>query len=147
MNPKGDAIPQLDLLRIAAAAVVCLHVSAGVVLNPLDTLPQWWAGNIGDAASRWSVPLFVMVSGALLLNDNRSFTPMQFYTRRAARLLIPTIFWSALYLAYRRFNSHTGLAEFLEDTAKGDPYFHMWFLYMIAGLYAVTPLLRIGDTF
>ena len=92
MNPKGDAIPQSDLLRIAAAAVVCLHASAGVVLNPLDTLPQWWAGNIGDAASRWSVPLFVMVSGALLLNDNRSFTPMQFYTRRAARLLIPTIF-------------------------------------------------------
>jgi surface polysaccharide O-acyltransferase-like enzyme len=142
--PKATAdIVQLDLLRIAAAfAVVLLHVSAGVVLNPDDTPLQWWGGNIGDAASRWCIAVFVMISGALLLAESRPLTPREFYTRRAARLLAPLIFWTVLYLAYRRFNDHTGLGELVRDTLKGAPYSHLWFLYMILGLYAVTPLLK-----
>jgi len=65
---------QLELLRIgAAAAVVLLHVAAGVVLHPDDTLAQWWAGNIAEVVSRWGVPMFVMISGALLLGDRRPF--------------------------------------------------------------------------
>lgn len=145
MNPKDEEIVQLDILRIAAAlAVVWLHISAGVVLNPDDTPAQWWAGNIADAVSRWCISFFVMISGALLLSDSRrAYTADEFYTRRATRLLPPLIFWTLLYLGYRYFHNHTGRAELLKDTLKGNPYYHLWFLYMIAGLYAVTPVLNI----
>jgi len=136
-------IVQLDILRIAAtAAVVWLHVSALVVLNTDSTPPQWWAGNIADAASRWCLPIFVMLSGALLLNDPRSFTATEFYARRASRLLLPLAFWTSVYLGYRYFHDHIGGADLFRDTLRGYPYYHLWFLYMIVGLYAVTPLLK-----
>src|SRR5216117_2766854 len=53
----------------AALAVVILHVSAGVVRGVSDvTSAAWWIGNIVDSAMRWCVPVFVMISGALLLD-------------------------------------------------------------------------------
>ena len=134
---------QFDILRIAAAfAVVCVHVSADVAVNPNDTLLQWWMGNIGEVIGRWAVPVFVMVSGALLLGERKSFTPKEFYVRRAGRILVPLIFWTIVYLIFRRLRSHTGGTALLTDTIKGVPYGHLWFLYMLMGLYAVTPLLR-----
>ena len=142
--PQADAIIQFDILRIAAAAaVICLHVAAGVVLNPGDTLPEWWAGAIADAASRWAVPVFVMISGALLLGDRRRATAAEFYSRRAARLVPPLIFWSVVYLLYRRLDNHTDPAQLFGDIVKGSPSYHLWFLYMLVGLYAITPFLKI----
>jgi surface polysaccharide O-acyltransferase-like enzyme len=140
---KTEAIVQFDILRVAAAfAVVWHHVCADVVLNPNDTWPQWWAGNIGDVASLWCIPVFVMLSGALLLDDRRPYTARQFYTRRTSRLLVPLIFWTALYLTYSRARGYAGLGGLVKNTVKGVSYFHLWFLYMILGLYAVTPLLK-----
>jgi hypothetical protein len=48
---------------------------------------------------------------------SRTYHP--FYVRRAARLLVPFIFWTALYLAYRRIHNHTGCATLSIDTLKG----------------------------
>jgi surface polysaccharide O-acyltransferase-like enzyme len=105
-------------------------------------LPEWWAGNVADAASRWAVPVFVMISGALLLTDRRPYTPAEFYTRRAARLLAPLLFWTLVYLAFRHFHDHTGGSKLLADTIYGHPYWHLWFLYMLIVLYAVAPMLK-----
>jgi surface polysaccharide O-acyltransferase-like enzyme len=141
---NNEGIVQLDILRIAAIfAVVWLHVCADVVMKADASVLEWWAGNIADAASRWCVLMFVMLSGALLLRDGPGeLSPREFYVRRAAKLLPPLIFWTAFYLGYRRLRDHTGWMQLLLDTVKGEPYFHLWFLYMIIGLYAVMPLLR-----
>jgi surface polysaccharide O-acyltransferase-like enzyme len=87
--------------------------------------------------------MFVMISGALLLDERAPFTPAQFYIRRAARVIVPLVFWTAVYLIYRRIHNHTGRATLLLDTLQGEPFYHLWFLYLIVGLYAATPLLRI----
>jgi surface polysaccharide O-acyltransferase-like enzyme len=140
---KTEAIVQFDILRIAAViAVVWQHVSVSLVLDRNSTLPQWWAGNIADAPSHWCIPVFAMLSGALLFNDRRPYTARQFYARRATRVLVPLIFWTVFYLAVRRFRDHVGLRDLVKDTVGGVPYFHLWFLYMIPGLYAVAPLLK-----
>jgi surface polysaccharide O-acyltransferase-like enzyme len=144
MNRTGEGIVQFDVLRIAATmAVVCIHVSASVVLNPSSTALQWWAGNIWDAASSSCFPIFVVLSGGLLLSDARPSTPGKFYARRAVRILEPLIFWTGLYLVYRHVHDHIDQGDLLKDTLKGYPYYHLWFLYMIVGLYAVTPALKI----
>ena len=63
----------LDLLRvIAIAAVVMIHVSADYVIYPCNTM-DFTIGNIFDSISRLGVPLFLMVSGALILDENREF--------------------------------------------------------------------------
>lgn len=138
---------QLDILRIAAAfTVIWLHTSAAVVLKPNPGYGDfvWWIGNIADSASRWTVPFFVMISGALLLGNTDTKTgAMDFYTRRTAKLFIPIVFWSCIYMLYRVYHDNAKLVWVLKDFAKGAPFYHLWFLFMLLGLYAVTPLLRV----
>lgn len=139
-----------DVLRVVAAgAVVWLHTSAAVVTrNPGVQSPAWWTGNIADAMSRWGVPVFVMVSGALLLSAKPDAAPIQFYRRRAERLFVPLVFWSAFYLCLQRYaNDRFGWSEAVDELIHGTPYMHLWYLYMLVGLYAVTPFLqRIAQT-
>lgn len=79
---------RFDVLRVIGAfSVVWLHVSAVVVRNDPDLRSMtWWVGNVADALSRWCVPVFVMLSGAMLL-DGKIRQLQEFYTRCFMRLL------------------------------------------------------------
>ncbi len=134
---------------LAALAVVALHVAASAVTDQeLLGTNEWWIANIVDAATRWCVPVFVMLSGALLLTpDSSNGSWMQFYQRRFLRLMAPLAFWSLFYLAYELYSMHTRgevlkWGYLLKQTSIGSPYFHLWYLFMLPGLYVLTPLLR-----
>ena len=104
------------------------------------------AGNVVDAFSRWCVPVFVMISGALLLAPGKTEGAGTFYRKRAARVLVPLLFWSAFYLLWVFIKGSLkgnppGAAALLHRIAIGEPYYHLWFLYMLVPLYLVTPLL------
>ena len=145
----------LDAARFfSICAVVLLHV-AGVVLNrdPIGSL-NWWAANVYESASRWCVPVFVMISGALLLDPSKKESVSEFYKKRLSKILIPTLFWSCFFLLYGlQFGLAPGNPEFgkvplttgkfLQKLLMGEPHYHMWFLYMIVGLYFFTPVFRI----
>jgi surface polysaccharide O-acyltransferase-like enzyme len=124
--------------------VIWLHVSASVV----HTIPNiyfisWWVANFADAFSRWCVPVFVMVSGALLLSSPSKLTPIQFYRRRAARLLPPIIVWTLVFILFRKYTeANFNSIVALESIVSGRPYIHLWYLYMVVGLYIITPFLR-----
>ena len=128
-----------DSIRVLSIfAVVVLHVAAAVVVYA----PQgadWWAGNVYDSLVRWCVPVFVMLSGSLLLGKNESAAV--FYRKRVARLAIPLMFWSLVYLAWSYQGE--GWLWAVKKVLAGTPYFHLWFLYMIVGLYLLTPFLRL----
>lgn len=85
---------------IAAFAVVILHVSACVFPPDLQLgTANWWWANGYDAATRWAVPVFVMISGGLLLVPGKKESLALFYKKRLSRILVPLIFWSILYLS------------------------------------------------
>ena len=136
----------LDVARVAAIlAVVLLHTAASVVsLAPLGSA-AWWAGNGYDALVRWCVPVFVMVSGALLLDVRKAESLATFYRKRAARIALPLLFWSAVYILwnYRHAWDQLGPAAVLQSVARGWPHYHLWFLYMLLCLYLFTPFLRV----
>lgn len=137
----------LDNSRILSIfSVVFLHVAAGVVTGTEIGSGNWWVGNIYDSAVRWCVPVFVMISGALLLGNDKNENLKTFYQKRATRLLIPIIFWSAIYLSWNALKLVVGEKEvsllvLTMMLASGKPHYHMWFLYMIAFLYVFTPFL------
>ncbi|MEI7188944.1 acyltransferase [Dickeya dianthicola] len=127
-------------------AVIVLHVSAyTVALAELGTFP-WWAGNLYDSLVRWCVPVFIMISGALLLSPEKVDSLSDFYKKRMMKIVIPLLFWSLLFIfigvVKSRFNGE-GVGNILKNIINGRPYYHMWFLYMIIGLYVFTPLIRI----
>lgn len=136
---------RLDMFRVIAAFfVIWLHISAVVVTTSSGTHNSiWWVGNLADSLSRWCVPIFVMVSGALLLSRFSVTETALFYRRRAIRLFPPLAFWSVFYLLlkYRHGVNLDDAIAIIKSLAKGTPYFHLWYLYMIIGLYFMTPFL------
>ena len=146
MNENASTeILWVNVLRVAATfAVVFLHVSAQVVMRVRDTSSMhWWIGNIADASVRWCIPVFVLLSGFLLLDPSKNEGVWLFYKKRASRIIIPLIFWTVFYVLFqigisRQFNLTTTLMNIL----IGAPYVHLWYLYMILGLWLFTPFLR-----
>jgi surface polysaccharide O-acyltransferase-like enzyme len=141
----------LDLLRVIGAfAVIWLHVSGDVLVDTSRGFDfTWWFGNFANAISRWGVPVFVMVSGALFLSKPIDGFPLSFYKQKFIRLGIPIVIWTSFYtlLAWRSLMKYGGVfdsKEFAISIIRGMPMsgFHLWYLYMGVGLYALAPIVH-----
>lgn len=84
-----------DRVRVySSIAIVLLHVSALVVVSYRSiSLCDWWAGNLLDSATRWGVPVFIMLSGLLLLDPLKVESAGDFFWKRAGRVLVPLLAW------------------------------------------------------
>jgi len=135
-----------DCLRVfAILAVIALHSSAsGIVQYGQLGEFNWWAANAVDSMCRWAVPVFIMLSGALLLTPSRRDKLWNFYLKRLRRVGIPLVIWAACYFYWTaRYYGEAVDKEFIVDALKsGLTYNHLYFLFIVLGLYAVTPPLR-----
>lgn len=139
-------IVYLDVLRaIACLAVVMIHVSGNYCYAEPGSL-RFWIGNMCDGLSQFGVPLFVMISGALMLDKNYVFTKEKWFGH-IKKLVLFFVFWSSIYCLWFRV---------IENLSNGEPlsieeilstffggYYHLWFIPMMIGLYLILPLLRI----
>ena len=133
-----------DRLRnLATILVITIHVSAPVshTYTDFDTW-HWWAANWLDALGRPSVNLFVMLSGFLLLG--KDYPTGSFLKKRFTRVLIPALAWMPAYLLYGHIahNDPATLPQALEKMVEGPVHYHLWFIYLILGLYLTYPILR-----
>lgn len=128
---------ELDLLRMAAFFTVAgLHVISSIwSVLPLWT-PQWLIATLLRAT--WAVPVFVMISGRFLLDPERQ--PR--LARYAARVLTALIFWGLIYQLYYLAADweNYNWRRFGAGIVTGA--YHMWYLWMLLGLYLLTPILR-----
>jgi surface polysaccharide O-acyltransferase-like enzyme len=142
---RSRGIQYINRLRIGAIyAVVTAHVAMGLMMPMQPFTADWWLGCWLFFTAHAAIPIFVMISGALLLGNERQESAAQFYKRRFYRVGIPMVVWTAFYLGVRQFidGEHLTLGSTIRLILQGDAYYHLWFLYMIAGLYLVTPVLR-----
>jgi surface polysaccharide O-acyltransferase-like enzyme len=139
-------VPWLSWARIVAiVGVVAIHVCSHLTLEwGTVTARQWHFGTFLQAASRFSVPLFLMVSGAVLLRPRPGERLRDFYRRRASRVAIPLVVWTCGYLVFDAWTHGRPITPYLfvQGFLWGKPYYHLYFLYVVAGLYLVTPFLR-----
>lgn len=143
MNRKQD----IDLLRAwAIISVVVLHSSANIVLANLYNQPisYWLAGNLYESLTRYGVPIFVMISGALLLGSNKVINYDNKHLQRILRIFLCLIAWSFIYYSHAciinkvRFSIVGFIKAFCEQKISG----HLWFMYMISGIYTIVPLVN-----
>ena len=89
----------IDVLRIiAGVAVVAIHVSDPLVnLTTLFGGISWWVANIVNSFARISVPLFIILSGSLLIHRYNTYGLVEFIKKRLLRILIPLFFWVGFY--------------------------------------------------
>ncbi len=148
--PIRNRAVHFDLVRFAATfAVVQLHVATPWLWRGTDIHSGFWLTCLFfDVLGRAGVPVFLMISGALLLGRDESYG--SFFKKRFTRVLIPLIFWTIVYeikiVADHHF-LHGGVTmdnifSVLKNPLAGPVYDHLWFLYMIIGMYLVTPFLR-----
>lgn len=127
----------LDILRILASfAVIVIHVSSqnlhAVEMGSLE----WTVFKSYLLATNWAVPVFCMISGSLFLSRNISIRTM--ISKYVFKIVITFAGWSLFYALI--FEHDNGIGTIIASFVRG--YSHLWFLYMIAGLYLVTPILR-----
>lgn len=138
-----------DIIRaVAIIFVVFIHVSGEFVeYAPLFKTPDWWFAVIVDSSVRIGVPLFIMLSGFLLLDKNKYGEKTSvFYKKRLLRIGIPLLFWFLIPYCYNYlFILHKPLVftDFIKDVMYLHIYYHLYYLFVIVGLYIITPVLRI----
>jgi surface polysaccharide O-acyltransferase-like enzyme len=150
MSKTETSLP-VDLVRtVAIVFIIWLH--AANEPHQIITLPlmsqaeiwRWWTVNIYDSFTRIGVPLFVMLTGALLLQPSKNEPLGVFFRKRFARIGLPFLFWGVAYFAYDFLANHQAFSwDFIVQGILTGPYYHFWYLYMLLGLYLITPILRI----
>jgi len=145
MENRSENLFWVDIARAAVMfGVVLVHISADVITE-WGHFPKgwWWAANVYDSLARGCVPVFIMLSGALLLPKTESYR--DFFFKRFRRILLPSVVWTVLYLLWKKqfYVPELGFSEAFRLALNGGVHFHLWFLYLIAGLYLLTPLLRV----
>jgi len=136
-----------DPIRVlATVAVVVQHVGHASFHHPARVGElEWGIATLVVGLTKWAVPVFVMLSGALLLEPRPAEPLAGFYRRRLSRVGVPLLFWSAFYLCLKGvgyLDEPERLRALPELLLQGRPFYHMFFLYVIVGLYLFTPMLR-----
>lgn len=142
----------LDLLRVAATCFVPMaHLCSNVINQTAGVLSaDYLALNFVNSMCRWVVPVFVMISGVFFLDKEKECDPKKLFKKNIVRMASAFLFWSFLYALQQNLlpaiGSHKEIPPFSErafinDFISGE--YHMWYLYMIALLYLVTPLIKV----
>jgi surface polysaccharide O-acyltransferase-like enzyme len=144
---KREHVAAFDVLRsVAAVAVVVIHV-----LRPyrdqLGEIPDahWMSAVTLNGLSRWCVPTFIMITGALMLADPRAFAVGYYLRHRVSKVLIPFVVWSLLYAVLAGFTrggfDATETITRLVELPTHETYYHLGFFYYFIPLYLVIPVL------
>ncbi|MBR5211820.1 MAG: acyltransferase family protein [Bacteroidales bacterium] len=131
----------IDWLRVAACFMVfVVHSTEPFYLGGdgsliLTETDAFWA-SFFDSFVRSCVPLFIIASSYLQFPTH--YPTMEFFRRRAVRILVPFLLWTVVY-AFRWGEPVENFRNLLLNFnyAAG----HLWFVYMLLGVYLLMPLL------
>lgn len=142
MNLSSNRRWDYDLMRvISMLGVVYLHSAAGA-LRQLGT-PLWHFSNVISSLATVAVPLFFMLSGALLLDQEQTADLTVLFRKRLPKVLLPLAAWSAVIICLKAFSGgpQAALGSLLPllNTPVMVPY---WFLYALVPMYLLSPLLK-----
>lgn len=140
----------LDVLRVlATCAVVLMHVLTGATdVTDASIMPEYRSLllSVMDLVT-WCVPIFLLISGYLFLNPERTLTYPVMIKKYCRRIALAILLFgvpyaaSELVVAERTFRIRM-IPEALKMTLMGHTWSHMWYLYLILFLYLITPLLK-----
>ncbi len=138
MNSNEKRVIYLDILRVfAIIAVIMLHTSAQNWNTTVPSSLEWNVFNVFESCSRWGVPIFVMISGAIFLDNSRTITIKKIFFNNIKRLIIVYLVWDFIYAT---LYCQKSLDNWIERFVDG--HFHLWYLPTLIGLYIITPVLR-----
>lgn len=139
---KNKRLYWIDILKILACFFVIVNHTGYYYLwskgQNLGTIGALFY-TTGFAICKIAVPLFIMVTGCLLLNNKDDCKSI---IKKIIRIVVPLIVLS-LYAYFKEHSINlTELINFTKDFCKLPILYSYWYLYMLIGLYLVTPILQ-----
>jgi len=140
----------LDVLRVlATCAVVLMHVLTGATdVTDASIVPEYRSLllSVMDLVT-WCVPIFLLISGYLFLNPERTLTYPVMIKKYCRRIALAILLFGVPYAASELVVAEKSfrimmIPEALKMTLTGHTWSHMWYLYLILFLYLITPLLK-----
>lgn len=143
--PAKKRVLYFDLLNIAAClAVISLHHN-GIVHSYSDSI-AWKTALIAEVVFYWAVPIFLMLSGATLMNYRQKYDTPTFFRKRLARAVIPFLGWSAIVLVWKlatgQLTFETGsVTEVINAMLNYKMENIYWYFPFLFSVYLTMPLL------
>ncbi len=136
-----------DILTIISCiAVVALHVNSAFWRFSYDR--YWITSNLIETLCYFAVPVFVMLSGATLINYRERYSTREFFKRRVAKTFVPFIVWSGIAIVYnilkdgmQIFGGTFSLKKLFEIVFLTRANGTYWFFIVLFALYLSVPLL------
>lgn len=130
-----------------------------IMIHQSTPLSKYWASdmtsfqlsfiNFLGLLWSWGVPIFVMLTGALLLNPKKEITIKTLLVRYFLRIVVAIALFGTICSCMKLLKT-TGASFNLNllwtaivNTAQGNTWAYLWYLYMLAGLYLLIPFVKI----
>ena len=138
---KSQRTRYLDIIRILAmGAVIMIHTTSPLLRNSESGGGAYWVCLLLSNASRFAVPCFIMITGALYLREEKEYSIRQMLIKAGKDILILYL-WSLIYVVITICNTEKfNLKETLKSLLIG--HYHLWYLFVLAGLYLTIPVLK-----
>jgi len=142
----------VDLIRtVALIAIISVHAAGREFItsqevNQFSTMgmASWVAVLIYQCFAVLGVPLFLMLSGMLLLQPEKNESLSVFFKKRFIRIGLPLIFWTGIYFVWDFLvvGYPFTIGTIIQGTLNGA-YTQFWYIHVLFGLYLLTPLMRV----
>ncbi|MFZ2199174.1 MAG: acyltransferase family protein [Microgenomates group bacterium] len=135
----------LDDLRVLGALLVVAVHADNITISPSNYLGgiSWWFASSMNTFGRIAVPLFIMISGALIYRSSHAANFLDLLKRSWRRIILPGFFWITLYFIWQNIWYGGGLNfAYIFDQLYHSSFGYLHYLFIILGLYLSTPILQ-----
>ena len=138
----------IDFIKaIAIFGVLVIHVGSGVLTQTQIGSFAWTSGLLWGALVRGSVPLFLMASGAIMLNAAKPLSLKKLYFHNIARIVLAMLVWGFGYKLYHLVLAGQMNLSMIWYSLKRlllfDQEFHFYYIHMILIVYVFLPITRL----
>lgn len=145
---SGEKIQSIDIIRVISMfCVILLHCASNRLRVNMYT-SGWHIANALTALASSGVPMFFMISGALILGSDNTLSISYTLKNRVLRLIVPLFAWSVIAIVINLYTDSTPgisfgnfygrLIYFLNKPSA----VHLWFMYYLIPMYLISPALK-----
>lgn len=144
LPPRGRIPDRPDagsaLLRLLALwAVIGIHLNSFFPLSGASETVRCLV-RLASACCFWCVPAFVFLSGYHAMGGLETLPVRTYWRKRLRRILVPLLFWSLVFTWMPSGSGWRGIRAVAHDWWNCAPAFHLWYIFMLAGLCLLAPL-------
>lgn len=129
---------------LSAIAVIYLHANG--CFWEFSTSRYWITANLIESVFYFAVPIFFMISGAMLIDYNKRYGLKEYFSKRITKTLIPFIIWSFIGLFIQIYYMHTikissvNLTYIINGLLNGNLVQVYWFFIPLFCIYLSIPV-------